>query len=176
MITEADAVPAAPPVTVGFDAGKIVAAVARNEQNLHASILLSLLLDENGADEVTQAKLRDAMGEGSAEMIARYLEARRALKARMAKCLRDSASEARSQVKTMLEVAGLPAMNDFQAVRTTGGKTVRVRVDGIRSARRQADGSIWGYLHLETSPRCFEDMEFTFLDGVLVVRSEPDIY
>ncbi|TAN02214.1 MAG: hypothetical protein EPN45_11720 [Rhizobiaceae bacterium] len=176
MITDADAVPVALPATADFDPGKMVAAVARNERNLHASILLSLLLDESGTDDVTHAKLRNAMGDGSGELISSYLGARRALKARMAQCLHDSASEARNQVKAMLAAAGLPATTDFQVVRTTGGRTVRVRVDAIRSARRQADGGVWGYLHLETSAGCFEDMEFTFRDGVLVVRSEPDIY
>lgn len=176
MITDADAVPVTQPVTADFDPGEMVAAVARNERNLHASILLSLLLDESGADDVTHAKLRNAMGDGSGELISSYLEARRALKARMAQCLRDSASEARNQVKVMLEAAGVPATTDFQVVRTTSGRTVRVRVVAIRSARRQADGGVWGYLQLETSPGCFGDMEFTFRDGVLVVRSEPDIY
>ncbi len=178
MITDvnADAVPVGQDVTSDFDPGKMVAAVARNERNLHASILLSLLLDDSGADDVTHAKLLNAMGDGSGELISSYLEARRALKARMAQCLRESASETQNQVTAMLEAAGLPATTGSQVVRTTGGRTVRVRVDAIRSARRQADGGIWGYLHLEASPGCFEDMEFTFREGVLMVRSEPDIY
>jgi len=52
---------------------------------------------------------------------------------------------------------------------------IQARVVGVSSARQQEDGSVWGFLRLETSRNSFEEKEFTYQGGKLVVRNEPDL-
>ncbi len=70
---------------------------------------------------------------------------------------------------------GISISGEPQLLATQRGGLIQARVVSVSSARLLEDGSIWGFLRLETSRNSYEEKEFTFTAGKLVVRDEPDL-
>jgi hypothetical protein len=153
-----------------FDPSRLVSTVDHLETVAKASVLLGLVLDAKFIDESTCSMVAEALGDGGQDLI------RRAIVGQMQKRVAEKTDAGSRELNSMLVAAGLITAPEFQTLRTSTRKTIRARIAGIASARRRADGSVWGFLRLETSPKSFENMEFTFRDGILTVCDDPCIY
>lgn len=159
-----------------FDPSRLVSTLDHLETVAKASVLLGLVLDAKFIDESTCHMVAEALGDGGQDLIREYLEKRRAIVGQMQERLAEETDAGSRELNSMLVAAGLSTTPEFQTLRTSTRKTIRARIAGIASARRRDDGSVWGFLRLETSPKSFENMEFTFRDGILTVCDDPCIY
>ena len=119
--------------------------------------------------------IKRALGDGADELIRNYQEARAALTSKMKERVRAGRDAAGAQLNAMLSSAGISISGEPQLLATQRGGLIQARVVSVSSARLLEDGSIWGFLRLETSRNSYEEKEFTFTAGKLVVRDEPDL-
>ncbi|MBA9859521.1 hypothetical protein [Ralstonia insidiosa] len=157
------------------DPAAIVAAVNTANDRLGAAVIFNLLLDERDVSGRSLDHIKRALGEGADELIRDYQEARAALTSKLKERVRAGRDAAGAQLNAMLSAAGLSISGEPQLLATRRGGLIQARVVSVSSARLQEDGSIWGFLRLETSRNSYEEKEFTFSEGKLVVRDEPDL-
>lgn len=160
---------------VPYDSARLVAAVNTAHDRLGAAVMLNLLLDERELSGRNEEQIKRCLGEDADELIRHYREARAALAGRLKERVRAGRDAAGVQLGAMLREAGLSSAGEPQLLATRGGGMIQVRVVSVSSARLLEDGSVWGFLRLETSRNSFEEKEFTYQDGKLVVRNEPDL-
>ena len=168
--TQPDAGPAA-----HFDPAASVEAVNTANDRLGASVIFNLLLDERDVSGRSLEHIKRALGDGADELIHNYQAARSALTDKMKERVRAGRDAAGAQLNAMLSAAGISISGEPQLLATRRGGLIQARVVSVSSARLVEDGSIWGFLRLETSRHSYEEKEFTFSEGKLLVRDEPDL-
>ena len=163
--------------TVGtVDAKALAQAVTAAERQLSASIMLSLVLKGVERDDKNTALLARCLGADGQQLIDAFREARASLNERMQANIAQANADASAQLAALLAAGAVTLPDGWHLLNDVSGKQVTARVDRINSARLTEDGSLWGFLHVETSHNCYTTWEFTWRDGTLKVRSEDDLY
>lgn len=161
--------------TEPVDPAAIVAAVNTANDSIGASVIVNLLLDGREVSDRSLQHIKRTLGDGAEELIRDYQQARLALTSKMKERVMAGRDAAGAQLNAMLSAAGLSVSGEPQLLATRRGGMIQARVVSVSSARLLEEGSIWGFLRLETSRNSYEEKEFTFSEGKLLVRDEPDL-
>jgi hypothetical protein len=156
------------PLEHGHDADPVafVQAVKDAERTGHAAVMFRLLLDGE-ADATLTRSVVDALGTNGQQLVDAYLAAR----AELTQALRANVQRSRDLVKAKLRVM-LPASLTEDA----SGSELFPRVVDVNSATLRDDGSIWGFLRVNTRKNCFDSWEYTWKDGEIRILNEPEVY
>ena len=155
------------------DATRLVAAVNDYNRALHSSITMRLYVGSHVMNDSESQRMKDVLGEAGPKLVDGFRNAREALtRALLERC--SSTRHAMHEQLQILLAAGAVAVEDdwytLTDIDTRIGQ-VRAKVDRIDSARIQADGSVWGFLHVSPQEHCGESWSFTWHEGKLTVRS-----
>lgn len=163
--------------SVGTVDPKAVAQAASTvERHLYSRIMLKLVLNDDALGDANAAMLVRCLGDDGQQLIDAFRDARAALCQRMQSNLAQAQSVASAQLAALLAAGAVTLPDGRHLLNDLSGRQVTARVNRIDSARLNEDGSLWGFLHVETSHNCYTTWEFTWRDGVLKVRSEDDLY
>lgn len=162
--------------TATVDAKALAQAVKTAERQLYSSIMLSLVLKDEALGDANAALLVRCLGADGQQLIDTFREARAGLCQRMQANIAQAKADASAQLAALLAAGAVTLPDGRHLLNDLSGRQVTARVDRIDSARLNEDGSLWGFLHVETSRNCYTTWEFTWRDGVLKVRSEDDLY
>jgi len=143
-----------------------VQAVKDAERAGGAAIMLRLLLDGE-ADETVTRSVVAALGANGQQLVDAYLAAR----VELTKTLQANLQRCRDLVKQQLGNL-LPK----SLAGDDSGRDVFPRVMDVNSASLLEDGTIWGFLRVNTRKNCFDSREFTWKDGEIQIRNEQDVY
>lgn len=158
------------------DAKALAQAVTAAERQLSASIMLSLMLKGVERDDKNTALLVRCLGADGQQLVDTFREARASLNERMRANIAQANADASAQLAALLAAGAVTLPDGRHLLNDVSGQQVTARVNRINSARLNEDGSLWGFLHVETSHNCYTTWEFTWRDGALKVRSEDDLY
>jgi hypothetical protein len=153
------------------DAQALVKAVLEANRALNASITLRLFTGEQSYDADIGGRLKNVLGEAGPQLVDDFTDAKKALTRALVERCSVTRQAAQEQLAILLACGALAVEDDWYTLKDLDVGQVRTKVDRIDSARLQADGSVWGYLHVSPQERCGESWQFTWRDGELTVRS-----
>ncbi|RQR65442.1 hypothetical protein DIE18_03035 [Burkholderia sp. Bp9125] len=138
--------------------------------------MLSLMLKGAERDDKNTALLVRCLGADGQQLVDTFREARASLNERMRANIAQANADASTQLAALLAAGAVTLPDGRHLLNDMSGHQVTARVNRINSARLNEDGSLWGFLHVETSRNCYTTWEFTWRDGTLKVRSADDLY